>query len=554
MYGSQRKRKIAYALGLTVMMTACGPRLKMTKAEDQAQQADQQPTPRPNPEPIAQKPDGKGGGNVVKPDDTKPKGIDLSALPFKMAKIRGDEPVQGFKPYALDSGLALGDAAKIADEDRKFIRYLTTRFHEQMAYSNDQERAKAKINMIDSVSVLLNSLSNEPAITKPVALDGGMSVFRIDIRRYGWTVEQFEAVVKGTNFTPPRPYPYGMANDDNIVALKAQLGTEVPLVRADWFLFEAGRPENYHVLLGIEQTLADLEKRVKIDRLANIKGTMNLPDSAPLAIRAAIGRGRSGVSTNNRVIERHAAATGNFWLSYDFAAPEEGTFRDIFVSPLGPSATGNVGDLKGFEPAGGEVIFSLPNGLQAYALLNEANARIDIAPTAVVFNPTDRLRAGAITNGYACWSCHSQGILSAKDELRPYINETLSAEERNTLFGDAAVKAVNALHPEQGKLDALYVADSKTHNEAVVKARLVGTTPMAQMAAVAQYYEQDMSLGMVAAELDLSLSQFNTLLRKLPKELQSALHAAKNNDMDRGTFEGLYPKLIDALFVEKSSE
>lgn len=540
-----RKRMIAVGISLMAMLSACGPKLKMIRSDKDktAQAGDQKPIVRPNPAPVP----------APKPAPA-PKGIDISALPFKLAAIRGGAIGTDFVPFQSESEKALTDAAKFSAEEQKFIRYLTLGYNEQIRYKDDQSRAKIKIEMIDSMSVLLNSLSKTPAIVKPVALGENMGLFRIDIRSYGWTAAQFDKVLKGTNLATPKAYPYVVAGDSNLTQLKTQLGTDVPIVRADWFLFEAGKPQNYHDLLGIEDTLEKIEQRTKVKRIENIKATMNFPKNAPLAVRATIGRGKSGVSTNNRLIERHKANTGNFWLSYDFAAPKEGTQRDLFASPLGPGATGNVGDLKGFTPAGGELIFSLPNGLQAYALLDDKDKRIDIAPTAVVFNPTDRNRAGAITNGYACWSCHSQGILSATDELRPFIEQKLSAKEREELFGKDAVAAMMALHVKQDKLTALYKEDSKTHNDAVIAARIVGDTPMAQMAWTAQYYEKNMTMAMVAAELDLSLAQLDAVFAELPRELQAALQAAKNDDLDRGSFETLFPKLIEALFKKPSEE
>ena len=68
----------------------------------------------------------------------------------------------------------------------------------------------------------------------------------------------------------------------------------------------------------------------------------------------------SGVSRNNRLIERHAGHIGYFWTSYDFsgAHPKAG----LFQFPLGP------GGEFGFQYDGGETIFSLPNGFQGYYL------------------------------------------------------------------------------------------------------------------------------------------------------------------------------------------
>jgi hypothetical protein len=46
----------------------------------------------------------------------------------------------------------------------------------------------------------------------------------------------------------------------------------------------------------------------------------------------------------------------------------------VFAFPLGPGQAAN-----SFQHAGGEAIFTLPNGLHAYVIVNAANERINKA-------------------------------------------------------------------------------------------------------------------------------------------------------------------------------
>ena len=78
------------------------------------------------------------------------------------------------------------------------------------------------------------------------------------------------------------------------------------------------------------------------------------------------GTNNSGVSNNNRVIERHTSRYGAYWKSYDFAG-SVGT-QNIFTHPLS------------FTHDGGEVVFNLPNGLQAYYVTNASGFRLDACP------------------------------------------------------------------------------------------------------------------------------------------------------------------------------
>src|SRR5207245_10560041 len=108
----------------------------------------------------------------------------------------------------------------------------------------------------------------------------------------------------------------------------------------------------------------------------------------PVARTGFIG---SGISRNNRVLERHDAMNGPYWRTYDFdAIPQNLVDRDIlladrrnlFAYPLGPGFGDNV-----FQHAGGEAIFALPNGLHGYILINANNVRLDKGPIAIVSDP-----------------------------------------------------------------------------------------------------------------------------------------------------------------------
>lgn len=108
------------------------------------------------------------------------------------------------------------------------------------------------------------------------------------------------------------------------------------------------------------------------------------------------------------MIERHAAHNGYFWTSYDFAGNRQK--QDLFEFPLGPGGPG------GFDPDGGETIFSLPNGFQAYFLNNAKGESLDKGPTTIV---RDLSRKDlAVTNGISCMGCHDQGMRKAKDDIR----------------------------------------------------------------------------------------------------------------------------------------
>lgn len=471
--------------------------------------------------------------------------------PFDLAPSRESRIDDDFVPFANETDDVLLDLSRVEREDADdvpFTRYVSVGFLDYLNYKDEASKINDKIAMIDSMSILTNSLSTNDFITRPVAINKRMNVFRIDIRDYDWTQEQWEFLISADpNVGSKDAYPYNNDFDPNVATIADKIGTDVPIIRGDWMLFESGKPFVYHELASIAETLLEVEQTFGVDREDNILRTIDDPDSPPRAIRSMLGAGNSGVSTNNRIIERHEADGGVYWLSYDFPEVDGIPERDILQSPLGPNELGDFDGLSGFEPAGGEVIFNLDNGLQAYMLLDENFDRVNDAPTNVVFNPTDRLRGGVIENGYVCWSCHTNGMLKANDELRPFMNN-LSAEDRDELYSDDVFDAVVAMHVPQNQLDSLIQKDSQFYLDAVEDSLILANSVPGQIATIASYYEFDMSFDMVASELNLSAAQLERVLPQLNQNLRSNIQASKSGKLQRKNFETIFPELLEEIF------
>ena len=155
------------------------------------------------------------------------------------------------------------------------------------------------------------------------------------------------------------------------------------------------------------------------------------------------GTNNSGVSNNNRVIERHTSQHGAYWKSYDFAG-SVGT-QNIFTHPLS------------FTHDGGEVIFNLPNGLQAYYVTNASGFRLDDAPINIVSNPA--ASDPTVRNGLSCFGCHTEGMKTFEDEVRAVIesNATPAYDKAQAL----------RLYVEQSEMDALLQEDTDRYRVAL---------------------------------------------------------------------------------------
>jgi hypothetical protein len=294
---------------------------------------------------------------------------------------------------------------KTPAEDRKFQRYFTlTNLHN----SKDVTAADLRQHQA-ALAKALNSLSWKAGIVLPEPVDAAGAVLAVDVRKLDWDRrDQWTSVLK--------VYPYGLKHDrypddetvNELAREVSQLaGTDLPAVRADWFIATATRPPLYHTLLRLPRTATELERQLRVNVVDNF-GRDQLA-------RAAFAT--SGVSGQNRLIERHESAFGAYWKSYDFKS-NDGP-GNLFRFPLGPRFAGNDFAEQAFTHDGGEIIFNLPNGLQGYLLVNGKDERIDEGPIEVVSDGLKTSGTAKIVNGLSCLACHARGMKGEfKDTVR----------------------------------------------------------------------------------------------------------------------------------------
>src|SRR5262245_16561194 len=269
----------------------------------------------------------------------------------------------------------LADLENTDRRGRRFLRYFSLAPLANAGAGPDELRTYR-----NAVSKLLNSLSWHPKVRIPQPIDEAGLVLRFDLRDYLWDANLWNRLLT--------EYPYGVVVESGVSrAVLVNTATRMPIVRADWFVATASRAPLYYDLLQIPANLGELERQLRVDPALNIQQERV----------ARAGFNGSGISRNNRVLERHDAMNGAYWRTYDFEAVPQNLIernillpdrRNIFAYPLGPDAGEN-----GFQHAGGEVIFHLPNGLHAYLLVTDRNQRADRAPTATVSAPNRPARA-----------------------------------------------------------------------------------------------------------------------------------------------------------------
>ncbi|HKB04927.1 MAG TPA: c-type cytochrome domain-containing protein [Gemmataceae bacterium] len=334
----------------------------------------------------------------------------------------------------------------------------------------------------------INHLSREPKLVRPKSIDAPAdTVFAVDIRELGWHRKPFK-VQNGDKEVPNDltifdlallEYPYAITYEDSGTfeqLTKEFLATAnqvrpIPYLRADWFASVVTQPPLYEDFLQLPFTLAELEKELGVDAEADLADR-----TAPRA-----GMTVSGVSRNNRVVERHAGRTGMYWKSFDFRTSKgpENVLKDPIT----------------FKPSGGEMIFRLPNGLQGYYVADGRGQRLDAAPTDIV---TDKFAADkTVRNGLGCMRCHDQGIKEFVDTVRPAVEALPGSPGFDR-------RAVLDLYPPQEKHDTQVKIDRGVFQAAMTA--LLGQAPAREplVPVTTGYLDDPLSTTAAAAELGLA--------------------------------------------------
>jgi hypothetical protein len=117
-------------------------------------------------------------------------------------------------------------------------------------------------------------------------------------------------------------------------------------------------------------------------------------------------------------------------------------------------------DPLNLHPDGGEVIFTLPNGLHGYFIIDSKGRRIDDAPVAIV---RDRVNTEdpVVHNGRSCIGCHTQGFKAFRDE----IGDALQARVDTTFD----LSRAESLYRGQGELDRFLNDDNRLFKDALLR-------------------------------------------------------------------------------------
>ena len=443
---------------------------------------------------------------------------------------------------------ALNDMGNVADVDKPFIRYFTFRdFYNGYFPCETEEAYKKRTEYFTAgFNKALNSVSLGPVAIKPEPVEGTKDVLmRVDIRDLGWDAD------KWNQLTAKYPYGYDPSSDATLKALAHDTQTQLPVMRAGWLAANALQPENYHMLLELTGNIRDLEKRIGVDVDRNIRSLK--------VVRTAFEEGLSGVSDHNRMLERHDAANGGYyWKSYDFAKSKGD--GDLKRHPHGPAELEPLDyGLKTFIHDGGEMIFSLPNGLQGYYLSTNTGDRLNAGPTQIVsFRDRPIGKGIEIINGRSCVDCHADGTIAKRDQMRAHI-------ENSTLFSNDAREILLKMYQPQEVLDNYYQKDREAFTATLDKIGAAEKAPDGSLKSksapnggeiitwFADTHEDDLDFERLAAEFGMTPDEFTKESRRIqdPEALALALdwitQFEAGSKIPRYEVELQYAKFVEPL-------
>ena len=397
--------------------------------------------------------------------------------------------------------------------DRAYARYFTlTHLY------NSGETPELLGEYRKALYKLVNSLSWGVTVINPIPIDPQATIFYIDLRHYEWDVNDAWTKIE-------EEYPYHIAFDapahlalrNQLGRLQTQMKTDVPSVHIDWFIATASTPPLYHDLLSLPLTDRELETRLEVDVARNLI-------NAPGVRVSRAGFNNSGVSNNNRVVERHTSRYGAYWKSYDFAGSVGA--QNIFTHPLN------------FTHDGGEAIFNLPNGLQGYYLVNASGFRLDEAPINIVSNPA--ASDPTVRNGLSCIGCHTEGMKTLEDQVRSVI-------ESNTNPPYNKAQALR-LYVEKSDMDARVGDDMERYREALeaTGGAIGGVEPISRFH---EAFQGAVDAAYAAAVVGLETETFRQNIRENRGLQNVGLLAleAENGSVQRDTWTSSFRDVVYAL-------
>jgi hypothetical protein len=282
------------------------------------------------------------------------------------------------------------DLARRAPADRPFIRYVgALQATQPTGCTGGPPGQGAFVQLVNAISLSPQVV----AVGEPI--EGG-PIYALDLRDYGWTApidvdgsghfeDRWSAIVAAAG-----PYALELQGPE-ADALKQQTGVPVPFLSATVFVAHASVGALYSALVGVGSDVSALATALAVDDLS-------VPERAGFFGAGALP---------DRVVTRREQGAGLSWWT-----------REELQAPAAIDA-GLARDPVHYSSRGAEVIFTLPNGLSAFAISGADGRRLDELPCTSDLPCAGPIRA---LNSVTCRGCHGNDPTGLLDEVLPYLD------------------------------------------------------------------------------------------------------------------------------------
>jgi len=265
----------------------------------------------------------------------------------------------------------------------------------------------------DAVVKVVNQLSLEKDIEPGIWIGQYACTLSLDLRDYGLTRASWRIIERAD------PLKFESFTDRGLL-VKQLTQSRRPWMLASNFIETSLTGETYYDVLGIPNYLDDF--------LDNFLGCTVQRDFDDFNVYIAGVRRSLIALQKNRSILVMGCRDGTTAITYDTILERiTSPGRNLSILPFPREARTN----KTFEHDASEIIVTLPNDLQGFALFNGQGTRENFAPTNVV---VDNLRANidpTIRNSRSCFACHTTGYIEVGDYIASHVtgNPNFNAEE-----------------------------------------------------------------------------------------------------------------------------
>lgn len=304
-------------------------------------------------------------------------------------------------------------------------------------------------------------------------------------------------------------------------ALCAATGTEYPILRLDWFNAQVSLAPAYNEYLGLK-TLGDFAKLVRFRT-----------EDQDLSGRAVVADSQL-VSLHQRGIEFTPKVNGTYWQTYDYK--KGAGLNDLLKDPL----------LR--KRDAGEAFAELPNGLQAFTLVDQNDKIIDVADGNIVADQVTPWKNKLVWNGlYSCTNCHKNGAQDIQDEVRP-----LTTPPRGLISKKA--KQFEEFVDLYGKVIEPEIAQTRARYAAAVSAATRGRTPEQNTAAYGKLFvdfqQKPLTMATAAAEVGCTPAQLANILARIVEPDPAVTTLLAGRPLRRDLWESAFPLIATAVWKD----